>query len=100
VHTHRDTHTEGLEERGGGRGGEKRGERGGQERRERETQPTPKLTGITNHWSILSLTINGLKSPIKKTHTNRMDTFCYSRIHYSAIYKENISAINIVIISV
>ena len=32
-----------------------------------------KIAGIKNHWSLISLNINGLNSPIKNTKADRMD---------------------------
>ena len=34
----------------------------------------PKMSGSNNYYSLISLNINGLNSPIKKTQTNRLDT--------------------------
>ena len=33
-----------------------------------------KITETSSHWSLISLNINELNSPIKKTQTNRLDT--------------------------
>jgi hypothetical protein len=35
--------------------------------------PATKITGTNNHWSLISLNINGLSSPNKKTQAKRLD---------------------------
>ena len=47
-----------------------------EEKMHKVTSPTmkTKLTGDRYHWSLISLIVNGLISPIKKAQANRLDT--------------------------
>jgi hypothetical protein len=52
-----------------------------------DTQHKNKITGINMYCSLISVNINGLNSPIKKTEANRMDAetgsilYCTQDIH-------------------
>ena len=54
------------------------------------TSPTTKtkVTGAGNHWSLISLNINGLNSPIKR---HRLTDWIQKKVHSSAAYKKHIS---------
>ena len=47
-----------------------------------------KITGINNHWSLISLNINGLNSPIKR---HRLRDWIQKQDPHSAVYKKHTS---------
>jgi hypothetical protein len=57
-----------------------------------------KITGSTNHWSLISLNINEHNSPVRR---QRQTEWMYkTRMHHSAINKKHTSATKVVITSV
>ena len=46
------------------------------------------MTGVIDHWSLISLNINGLNSPIKR---HRLEIGYENRIQHSAVYKKHTS---------
>ena len=47
---------------------------------------TKKITRVDNHWSLISLNINRLNSPIKR---HRLEIGYENRIQHSAVYKKH-----------